>query len=106
MTTFTRDVTEQRRAAEALALREAEYRALANSIPTLAWIMLESIFTPFVQLGRALNKPQEGAGLGLAISRGLAEAMGGTLTVASTPGQGSTFTVRLQAAATAPQSGA
>ena len=68
--------------------------------------MLESIFTPFVQLGRALNKPQEGAGLGLAISRGLAEAMGGTLTVASTPNKGSTFTVRLQAAATAPQSGA
>ena len=54
---------------------------------------LEAIFTPFVQVGRALNKPREGAGLGLAISRGLAEAMGGTLSAASRIGEGSTFTV-------------
>ena len=60
--------------------------------------MLESIFTPFVQVGRALNQPREGAGLGLAISRGLAEAMGGTLTVTSTVGRGSRFTVGLRAA--------
>ena len=58
---------------------------------------LESIFTPFVQVGRALNQPREGAGLGLAISRGLAEAMGGTLTATSTIGQGSRFTVSLKA---------
>jgi PAS domain S-box-containing protein len=38
VTTFTRDVTEQRRAAEVLRTREAEYRALVNSIPTLAWM--------------------------------------------------------------------
>lgn len=56
---------------------------------------LESIFTPFVQVGRALNQPREGAGLGLAISRGLVEAMGGTLTAESIFGQESTFTVRL-----------
>ena len=58
---------------------------------------LEEIFTPFVQVGRALNQPREGAGLGLAISRGLAEAMGGHITATSTVGAGSTFTVRLQA---------
>jgi PAS domain S-box-containing protein len=56
---------------------------------------LASIFEPFTQLGRALNAPKEGAGLGLAISRGLAEAMGGSLTVASELGSGSTFTFRL-----------
>ena len=56
---------------------------------------LESIFAPFVQVGRALNAPMEGAGLGLAISRGLAEAMGGTLSVASVLGEGSTFSFRL-----------
>lgn len=56
---------------------------------------LEAIFTPFTQLGRSLNAPKEGAGLGLAISRGLAETMNGTLTVTSTPGEGSTFTLRL-----------
>ncbi len=37
VTTFTRDVTAQRQAAELIQAREAEYRALANSIPTLAW---------------------------------------------------------------------
>ena len=59
---------------------------------------LETIFVPFVQVGRALNQPREGAGLGLSISRGLVEAMGGTLTASSTPGVGSTFTVSLKAA--------
>ena len=59
---------------------------------------MEAIFVPFVQVGRALNQPREGAGLGLSISRGLVEAMGGTLTVVSTPGVGSTFTVSLKAA--------
>jgi PAS domain S-box-containing protein len=59
--------------------------------------MLETIFAPFVQLGRALNQPREGAGLGLAISRGLTEAMGGTLTAESVVGVGSTFTVRMPA---------
>lgn len=55
----------------------------------------EAIFSPFTQLGRALNSPQEGAGLGLSISRGLAEAMNGSLHVESTVGSGSTFTLRL-----------
>jgi signal transduction histidine kinase len=56
---------------------------------------IEDIFSPFTQLGRALNQPKEGAGLGLAISRGLAEAMGGSLTVTSAVGIGSSFTLRL-----------
>ena len=56
---------------------------------------LESIFSPFTQLGRALNQPKEGAGLGLSIARGLAEAMGGTLTATSAVGIGSTFVLQL-----------
>ena len=56
---------------------------------------LESIFEPFVQVDRSLNHPGEGTGLGLAISRVLARGMGGDLTVTSTPGAGSTFTLRL-----------
>jgi PAS domain S-box-containing protein len=55
----------------------------------------ERIFDPFQQVGRRLNQPQEGVGLGLAISRDLARSMGGDLTVASVPGEGSTFTLRL-----------
>jgi PAS domain S-box-containing protein len=60
---------------------------------------LEQIFAPFVQVDRRLNAPHEGTGLGLAISRDLARAMGGDLTVESTLGVGSTFTVTLPRAA-------
>jgi signal transduction histidine kinase len=56
---------------------------------------LDHIFSPFTQLGRSLNAPKEGAGLGLAISRGLAEAMAGSLTVTSAVGVGSTFVLSL-----------
>ena len=59
--------------------------------------MLEAIFDPFVQLGRTLTSTQEGAGLGLAISRDLARAMGGDVTVESTLGAGSSFTLQLPA---------
>ena len=60
---------------------------------------LESIFEPFVQLGRTLTTGHEGTGLGLAIGRDLARAMGGDLTVESMPGKGAAFTLRLPAAA-------
>jgi signal transduction histidine kinase len=53
---------------------------------------LEAIFAPFTQLGRALNNPVGGTGLGLPIARGLAEAMGGALTAESHVGAGSVFT--------------
>jgi len=59
---------------------------------------LESIFDPFVQVDRKLNRPSEGVGLGLAISRDLARAMAGDLTAASEVGRGSTFTLRLPGA--------
>src|SRR5258705_3309264 len=57
---------------------------------------LDAIFDPFVQVDRALNRPHEGVGLGLSISRDLAQGMGGTLSVDSTAGEGSTFTLRLR----------
>jgi len=53
------------------------------------------IFEPFVQVDARLVRTQEGVGLGLAISRDLARGMGGDLTVESTPGAGSTFTLVL-----------
>jgi PAS domain S-box-containing protein len=58
---------------------------------------LESIFEPFVQL-KQRGTPSNGTGLGLPISRRLATAMGGSLTVSSEEGVGSTFTLRLQRA--------
>lgn len=59
---------------------------------------LESIFEPFVQLGRSLSSAHEGMGLGLSISRDLARAMDGDLAVSSKVGVGSTFTLTLPAA--------
>ena len=56
---------------------------------------LNSIFEPFVQLGRSRTSQHEGTGLGLAISRDLARAMNGNVSVASTVGKGSTFTLSL-----------
>lgn len=61
---------------------------------------LEQIFEPFVQLDRELRRPQDGVGLGLAISRDLARRMGGDLTAASTLNVGSMFTLELPRAST------
>ena len=57
---------------------------------------LARIFEPFIQVNRSLsNVNHEGVGLGLAISRDLAHAMGGGLTVRSVVGEGSTFELTL-----------
>ncbi len=56
----------------------------------------ERVFVPFQRLGDTDNTT--GVGLGLALSRGLTEAMGGTLTAEDTPGGGLTMTVSLPAA--------
>ena len=55
----------------------------------------ESIFEPFVQVGRSLTTGHRGTGLGLAISREMARGMAGDLTVESRMGEGSSFTVWL-----------
>ncbi len=58
---------------------------------------LESIFTPFVQVEGGHTRRSDGTGLGLTISRRLARLMRGNVSVESTPGAGSTFTLRLPA---------
>jgi signal transduction histidine kinase len=61
-------------------------------------IDIDRVFEPFVQIDRHLtNSSQQGIGLGLSISRDLARAMRGDLTLTSTVGVGSTFTVTLPA---------
>jgi signal transduction histidine kinase len=59
---------------------------------------LERIFEPFVQVDRRYKRAQEGIGLGLAISRELARAMGGDLVVHSEEGKGSVFDLCLPGA--------
>jgi signal transduction histidine kinase len=55
---------------------------------------LDWIFEPFRQVDRKTFE-QQGIGVGLTIVRGLVQAYGGQVTVESTPGEGSTFTVYL-----------
>ncbi len=59
---------------------------------------LAHLFEPFNRLGRE-NGTVPGSGIGLALSRQLVLAMDGRIEVASRPGQGSRFTVRLSSAA-------
>jgi PAS domain S-box-containing protein len=56
--------------------------------------MVERLFIPFDRLNIEATGI-EGTGLGLALSKNLTEAMGGTLTFDSTPGKGSVFTIQL-----------
>jgi two-component system sensor histidine kinase KdpD len=56
----------------------------------------DKIFVPFQRLGDTDNTA--GVGLGLALSRGLTEAMGGTLEPEDTPGGGLTMALSLPAA--------
>jgi len=62
---------------------------------------LERIFLPFERGSAGRRTGEPGTGLGLTITHLLTQLMGGELTVASTPGQGSTFTVRLYLSETA-----
>jgi signal transduction histidine kinase len=63
---------------------------------------LETIFEAFVQLKESLADREGGIGLGLAISRDLARAMKGDLTVESTEGKGTRFTLSLPSATDQP----
>jgi PAS domain S-box-containing protein len=78
--------------------------AVRDTGPGIPADKVEEIFEPFVQLGRSLSSGHEGAGLGLAISRDLARAMNGNVTVLSVPGEGSVFTLTLPKAEAHPAS--
>jgi nitrogen-specific signal transduction histidine kinase len=64
---------------------------------------LDRIFEPFVQVEQGRARTRGGTGLGLTISRHLARLMGGDLTVESTVGAGSVFTLWLPASDEAPE---
>ena len=53
------------------------------------------IYEPFMQENEALRSELKGTGLGLAIAKELVDLMGGTITVSSTLGEGTTFVIEL-----------
>ena len=80
---------------------DAEVRiAVHDAGPGIPQADQERIFEEFEQAGTP--EPGEGTGLGLALSRRLAELHGGRLWVESRPGAGSTFVLALPAGAPAP----
>ncbi len=85
---------------EVRAEREGERVLLAveDSGTGIAAEVVDDIFEPFFQVDQGLTRGHSGAGLGLAISRRLADLMDGELRVESTEGEGSTFTLVVGAA--------
>jgi signal transduction histidine kinase/ActR/RegA family two-component response regulator len=65
--------------------------AVADTGVGIAPDKLQMVFRPFAQADASSTRGYEGAGLGLAISKSLAELMGGRIGVESRPGEGSTF---------------
>ncbi len=69
--------------------------AVRDTGPGIAPETMARLFTPFTQAPPAERRVGGGSGLGLAISRELARLLGGDVTVSSTPGVGSTFSVQI-----------
>ncbi len=68
---------------------------IADSGIGIAEDQLELIFQPFRQADSSYTRAHEGTGLGLSISERLARMLGGTISVESTLGEGTTFTLAL-----------
>jgi signal transduction histidine kinase len=81
--------------AECAAVDDTVTLSISDTGLGIAREKLEAIFEPFIQLKQGLADRASGIGLGLAISRDLARAMKGDLTVESTEGKGARFTLSL-----------
>ncbi|MDQ6689450.1 MAG: PAS domain-containing sensor histidine kinase [Gemmatimonadota bacterium] len=81
--------------AECAAMGDAVNLSISDTGLGIATEKLDAIFGPFIQLKEGLADREGGIGLGLALSRDLARAMKGDITVESTVGQGARFTLTL-----------
>ncbi len=77
-----------------IAIRDTGIGIPASELPKLG--------RPFEQVENQFTKTKSGSGLGLAISKSLAELHGGSLTIASEPGRGTTVMITLPARPPAP----
>jgi signal transduction histidine kinase len=68
--------------------------AVADTGPGIPKESMEKLFSKFFRVSRP-GERAEGSGLGLAIAKGFAEAHGGSISVESVPGRGTTFTMRI-----------
>jgi signal transduction histidine kinase len=81
--------------AECTAVDDAVNLTISDTGPGIATEKLEAIFEPFIQLKETFAGRESGVGLGLAISRDLARAMNGDLTVESAEDKGARFMLSL-----------
>ncbi|GAP35165.1 hypothetical protein ISF6_0736 [Piscinibacter sakaiensis] len=68
---------------------------VSDTGPGMDAAMAERVFEPFVQGDDSFARRHGGTGLGLSIARGLAESMGGALTLETAPGAGARFRLEL-----------
>ena len=78
---------------------------ITDSGPGIAPDELERVFERFYRADNSTTRETGGTGLGLAITKALVERMGGTVTVTSTLGLGTTFSISMRRAAATPTNG-
>jgi PAS domain S-box-containing protein len=83
---------------EAIAEGETVVLRISDTGIGIARQDIAKVLTPFGQVESALSRANAGTGLGLPLTKRMVELHGGTLEIASEPGEGTTVTVRLPAA--------
>ncbi|MEZ4699295.1 MAG: HAMP domain-containing sensor histidine kinase [Rhodothermales bacterium] len=68
---------------------------VADTGPGIAKPMLPLLFTPFTQGSQGLSRSHAGTGLGLTVTKRLVDLLGGHITISTSPGSGSVFSISL-----------